>query len=111
MAASYQNDGCISDPTASQGTGAVCTGIGIGPESAAADENPMSVTAGAMTLSYIGGATFTPVALGSDYGASKNIRAMKASGAVAINAVVSVGWTNRSTRALVANDFVYAVTT
>ncbi len=47
--------------------------------------------------------------LGAAYGTGKGTRYLVAAGAVAINAAVSGGYLNRSTRAMVAGDAVWAV--
>lgn len=109
MAISYVTDGCIADATASQADGALCTGIGVGaPTSGPKAEQ--GVTAAAFTAARIGDATAgTVYALGAAYGASKGTRYLLASGAVAIGGVVTAGWLNRSTRALVSGDYVWSV--
>jgi hypothetical protein len=48
-------------------------------------------------------------ALGAAYGTNKGVRYLVAAGAVAVNAAVSGGYLNRSTRAMVAGDAVWAV--
>ncbi len=47
--------------------------------------------------------------LGAAYGVGKGMRYLVAAGAVAINAAVSGGYLNRSTRAMVAGDATWAV--
>lgn len=109
MAASYQTDGVISDSTASQDTGALSTGIGVGAENSGTKAE-QSLTAAAFEAARIGGATAgTVYALGAAYGASKGTRYVQASGSVADGAVVTAGWVNRSGRTLASGDYVWAV--
>ncbi|CAB4166567.1 hypothetical protein UFOVP840_39 [uncultured Caudovirales phage] len=111
MAASYITSGVISDATASQDTGALCTGIGVGPAFNHSGPNAeQGLTAAAFTAARLGDATAGVVyALGTGYGTSKGVRYVQASGAVADGAVVTAGWVNRSGRALVSGDYVWAV--
>jgi hypothetical protein len=109
MAATYQTDGAICDATASQDTGALSTGIGVG----ANNSGPLaeqSLTAAAFTAARIGDATAgTVYALGASYGASKGARYVQASGSVANGAAVTAGWVNRSGRTMDSGDYVWAV--
>lgn len=108
MAASYTTDGAISDATASQGTGALSTGIGVGPEWSGAPAQ-QTATAAAFQAVRIGGATGTVYALGAAYGASKGTRYVAASGSVADGAAVTAGWVNRSGRTMASGDYTWAV--
>lgn len=109
MAATYTTDGAICDATASQDTGALSTGIGCGANSSGAFAD-QSLTASAFVAERIGGATAgTVYALGASYGASKGTRYVQASGTVANGGVVTAGWVNRSGRALVTGDYLWAV--
>ena len=109
MAASYQTDGAICDATASQDTGALCTGIGCGANNSG-PEAEQSLTASAFTAARIGDASAgTVYALGASYGASKGTRYMQASGTVANGGVVATGWVNRSGRTLNTGDYLWAV--
>jgi hypothetical protein len=109
MAASYQTNGAISDATASQDTGALSTGIGVGANWSGQPAQ-QTATAAAFTAARIGDATAgTVYALGSTYGSSKGTRYVTATGAVADGAAVTTGWVNRSGRAMVAGDYCWAV--
>lgn len=108
MPATYQTNGAICDATASQDTGALSTGIGCGANSSSPVAE-QSLTASAFVAQRIGNGSGTVYALGSTYGASKGTRYVVATGAVADGAAVEVGWVNRSGRALVAGDYLWAV--
>lgn len=109
MAATYTTDGVIADATASQDTGALSTGIGVGPEWSGQPAQ-QSATAAAFTAARIGDASAgTVYALGAAYGASKGTRYVTASGSVADGSAVVAGWINRSGRTMVAGDYTWAV--
>lgn len=109
MAATYTTDGVIADATASQDTGALSTGIGVGPEWSGSPAQ-QSATASAFTAARIGDAAAgTVYALGAAYGASKGTRYVQASGTVADGAAVVAGWVNRSGRTMVTGDYTWAV--
>lgn len=109
MAATYVTDGVITDATASQDTGALSTGIGVGPEMS----GPLaeqSLTAAAFTAARIGDATAGVVyTLGAAYGASKGTRYVLATGSVADGAAIVAGWLNRSGRTMVSGDYAWGV--
>lgn len=111
MPASYTTNGAIYDATASQDTGALSTGIGVGPNyNHSGTVAEQSVTAAAFGAARIGSGTDGVVyALGSTYGTSKGVRYLQASGSVADGAVVTTGWVNRSGRTLNTGDYVWAV--
>lgn len=109
MAATYVTDGVISDATASQDTGALSTGIGVGPENSGPDAE-QQVTAAAFTAARIGDATAGVVyTLGAAYGASKGTRYVQASGSVADGAAIVAGWLNRSGRTMATGDYAWGV--
>lgn len=109
MAATYVTDGALTDATASQDTGALCTGIGV----SANNSGPVAiqaVTAAAFTAARLGDATAgTVYALGSAYGASKGTRYVQATGSVANGSAVVTGWLNRSGRTMATGDYCWAV--
>lgn len=111
MAATYTTNGAIYDATASQDTGALSTGIGVGPNYNHSGPFPeQSLTDAAFVADRIGDATDgTVYALGSTYGASKGVRYLQASGTVADGGTVTAGWVNRSGRSLASGDYVWAV--
>jgi hypothetical protein len=109
MAATYVTDGVIADATASQDTGALSTGIGVGSEWSGSPAQ-QSATAAAFTAARIGDATAgTVYALGAAYGASKGTRYVQASTSVADGAAVTTGWVNRSGRTMASGDYTWAV--
>lgn len=111
MPASYQTSGAIADATASQDTGALSTGIGVGPNyNHSGPFAEQSVTAAAFVAERIGGGTAGTVnALGTGYGTGKGLRYVQASGSAADGAAAITGWINRSGRTLAAGDYVWAV--
>lgn len=109
MAASYTSSGVIADATASQDTGALSTGIGVGAEWSGQPAQ-QSATATAFTAARIGDAAAgTVYALGAGFGADKGTRYVQATGDVADGAAVVAGWINRSGRAMVTGDYTWAV--
>lgn len=109
MTATYATNGVIYDATSSQDTGALSTGIGVGPNWSGQPAQ-QSATAAAFEAARIGDATAgTVYALGSGYGSDKGTRYVAASGTVANGAAVTTGWINRSGRTMVAGDYCWAV--
>jgi hypothetical protein len=111
MAATFGGaSGAIADGHASQGTGALSTGIGVGGNSSGPPKAGHADMAADLAIQRIGGATQAVVALGTGYGAGKATRYRVATGAVANGAAVAPStYINRSGRALVAGEGVWAV--
>ncbi len=110
MTATYVTNGAICDATASQDTGALCTGIGVGGNNASPDPQ-QTLTAADFTAARIGDATAGVVyGLGSDYGASKGMRYLEADAAVANNAAITPStYVNRTDRAMALGDCAWGV--
>ena len=102
-------DGALYDQTASNGLGALNTGIGFGinakykPLPAGIEEDDVPVATRIGLAAGVAG-TVSPCGF-----AGKDVAVKTATGAVADGAEIETGWENQSGKALVAGDSVLAV--